>query len=148
MTTIGLSCTTGASYHHHGRQPGRYLHCKEQCEAYKNQAHWYPLSLCQGSSCWRDYRSTVLSNGNNSCRHSVETTTQGKIWLAARNHGTTEVILLLADELSGSVGHSCCIDYNLSAEKIITLHMIYCTSGTFQTLEHSRTDRFVYVLCC
>ena len=27
-TNIGLSCNAGASYHHHGRQSGRYLHCK------------------------------------------------------------------------------------------------------------------------
>ena len=109
MTTIRLSCTAGASYPHHGRQPGSYLHCKESCDAYNNQAHGHPQSLCQGSSCWRDNRSTVLSNGIHGCRHSDETTTQGKIRLFAQNHRTAEVILLSADELSG---HSCGVDYN------------------------------------
>ena len=145
---IGLSCTSGANYHHHGWQPGSHLHCKEPCDAFKNQAHQNPLSLCQGSSSSRDDRSTLLSNINYGCRHSEETTTHGKIRLAARNHGTAEVIPLSADELSWSVGHSCGVDLNQWAEKNIILHVMCYTSGTFCTLEHFRTVCFVHVLCC
>ena len=147
-STIGLSCTTGASYHHHGKQPGSNLYCKVPCDACKNQAYRYLLSLCQGSSCWKEDRSTVLLNRNHGCRHSDKTTPQGKILLAAWNYGNAWVIPLLADELSGSVGHSWGDDYNQLAEKINTLHIMYCTSGILWNLEHSRRVCFVHVLRC
>ena len=64
-----------------------------------------------------------MFNGNYDCRHSDETTNQGKTRLAAQNHRTAEVIPLSADELSGSVGHSCGVDYNYLAEMILILHV-------------------------
>ena len=69
-----------------------------------------------------DDQFALLSNGNYSCRPSHETTTQGKIGLAAWYRGIAEVIPLSADELSMSVVHSCGVDYNKSDEKIIIFH--------------------------